>query len=219
MKKVKYIDLSWYIEDKMPVHPYDDEISLYQDKFLDIDKYNNFKLKTGTHMGTHIDSPMHMTKSDVFIGDYDLDRFCGNAVLLDVREICCKRNWDDGNYVIGIGDISLDKIMENDIVIFYTGHDVKYGTPEYYQEHPVLDIEVAEVMLKKKVKLVGFDLPSPDNYPFEVHKKLLSNGVFIVENLKNLGLLIEKKRFDVFMFPLKIKADASFIRAVAVICE
>ena len=57
----RYIDLSQDITHDMSVHPYDDKVKLYQDKFLDKDKYVNFKLETGMHSGTHIDTPMHLT--------------------------------------------------------------------------------------------------------------------------------------------------------------
>lgn len=198
---MKYIDLSYDIENKMRVHPYDSDVEVYQDKFLHTDKYNNFRL----NIGTHIDSPMHMTDDKTFIGDYDIDRFCGNAKVFDVRGIS----------LISVKDIDINVIKNEDIVLFYTGYEDSYGFDEYYSGHPVLDYNLAEVLVEKKIKLVGVDMPSPDRYPFEVHKLLFSKGVFIVENLKNLGLLLGYQKLEVYMFPLKVKADASFIRAVA----
>ena len=61
------------------------------------------------------------------------------------------------------------------------------------------------------------DLPSPDNYPFEIHKKLFANNILIVENLTNLSELIGVKDFDIIAFPLKIRAEASLVRVVACI--
>lgn len=206
---MRYIDLSHVIEDKMSVHHYDSEVTLYQDKFLDLDKYNNFRLDIGTHVGTHIDSPMHLSDNNLFISDYDIEKFCGSAVVIDVR----------GQGVIKFMDSYIEIIKDNDIVLFYTGHEEKFGTDEYYSDYPMIDIGIVNVLIKKKVKLIGLDSPSPDKYPFQIHKKLFANGIFIVENLKNLGQLVDKSSLEVFMFPLKIKADASLIRAVAKICD
>ncbi len=41
----KYIDLSYTIEAELSVHPFDNEVKLYQDKFLDVDGYNNSRLE------------------------------------------------------------------------------------------------------------------------------------------------------------------------------
>jgi len=61
----KLINLSQDIIDHMVVHPYDDKVKLYQDKHLEEDKYNNFRLEIGMHAGAHIDTPMHLTKRKI----------------------------------------------------------------------------------------------------------------------------------------------------------
>ena len=53
----KYIDLSYEIEHQMAVYPGDDELKLYRHRFLNRDYYNDTKLETGMHVGTHIDAP------------------------------------------------------------------------------------------------------------------------------------------------------------------
>ena len=67
------IDLSQVIEDKMPIYPGDKGTNLFQSEFLSIDKYNNHRLETGMHAGTHIDAPMHLTDSKKYINEYELD--------------------------------------------------------------------------------------------------------------------------------------------------
>ena len=58
-------------------------------------------------------------------------------------------------------------------------------------------------------------MPSPDQYPFKVHHKLLENDILIIENLRNLKKLEGAKRFEVMAFPLNIRAEASLTRVVA----
>lgn len=202
---MKYFDLSYNIENGMSVYPGDPDVEIQQDKFFHVDGYNNFRLHIGTHVGTHIDAPMHMTKDKKFISEFSVDRFCGRAVVFDVR----------GRNVISMSDLNIETVTTDDIVLFYTGYDEKYGTESYYLDHPTIDIKVAEVFVRKNVKLIGVDMPSPDKYPYGIHKLLLSNGIFIVENLNNLKSLLEYKAIEVYMIPLKVKSDASLVRAVA----
>lgn len=201
----RYIDLSHSILDDMPVHPYDDKVKLYQDKFMDKDKYVNFKIKMGMHAGTHIDTPMHLTNRETYINEIPLDRFAGRGVLLDVRN----------ESIIKVKELYSDIVHENDIVLLFTGHSVKYGTEEYYTDQAIIDEGLADFFVEKNIKMLGMDLPSPDYYPFEIHKKLFDNNILIIENLTNLSELTYEKNFEVIAFPLKIRAEASMSRVVA----
>ena len=202
---VKYIDLSYDITNDMPVHPYDDKVSLYQDKFLDKDEYNLFKLEIGMHSGTHIDTPMHMTDKLTYISEIPLTRFIGKGCLLDVR----------GEDLIGFKKEYDELISENDTVILYTDHSRKYGTKDYYADHPVVSEDLADFLIDRKINMLGMDLPSPDKYPFEIHKKLFDNDILIIENLTNLDKLLGQKNIEIIALPLKIRAEASMARVVA----
>lgn len=203
----KYIDLSRSIVNDMPVYPYDDKVRLFQDKFLDKDKYVNHRLEIGMHSGTHIDTPMHMTESSAFIGDMPLERFAGRGVLLDARN----------ERIIKYKDFYSDMVGKDDIVLVYTGHGDLYGTGEYFTDQPVIDEGLADFFVEKKIKMLGVDMPSPDNYPFIVHKKLFSANILIIENLTNLSELIGVKAFEVIAFPLKVRAEASMARVATCI--
>lgn len=203
----KYIDLSYDIFNGMPVHPYDDKVWLYQDKFLDKDEYNNYKLEIGMHAGTHIDTPMHLTNRLTYINEIPLERFIGKGCLLDVR----------GEKLIDFKNEYTDMVAENDIVILYTDHSKKYGTDAYYTEHPVVSEALADFFIQRKIKMLGMDLPSPDSYPFEIHKKLFGSDILIIENLTNLGRLAGHKKIRIIALPLKIRAEASMARVIACI--
>ncbi len=201
----KYIDLSHDIMNDMPIYPGDGSVKLYQDKFIECHEYNSFRLEIGMHAGTHIDTPMHLTNSKTTIDKVALDTFVGQGCLLDVR------NEDVIKYK---GEYS-DRVSENDIVLLYTNYSDNYGTEEYYTKHPVIDKELADFFIRKKIKMIGMDLPSPDKYPFEIHKMLFDSGILIIENLTNLSELLCIDKFEVIAFPLKIKAEASMVRVVA----
>jgi len=197
------IDLSQPIVDKMPVFPGDADTSLVQTKFLESDFHNNHQLIISMHSGTHIDAPMHLTESDVYISQWPLDSFIGKGCLLDVRN----------RPEISAGE-GCESIQENSIVLLWTGHDGLYGSEEYYHNSPTVDPEFCKLLIRKNVKMLGLDAPSPDRYPFPVHKCLLGAGILIMENLTNLEKL-EGKDFELIAFPLKIQADGAMTRAVA----
>lgn len=202
---VKYINLSNEIVDDIPVYPGDSPVNLTQDKSLISDGYNNFRLTTGMHAGTHIDTPMHMTSAKTYISEFPLDRFTGKGCLLDVRN----------EKIIGYREEFSRIVNDGDVVLLFTGHSSLYGTEGYYQDHPVIDKELAEFFIEKKVRIVGLDCPSPDKPPFAIHKLLLTNDIFILENLTGLGQLSSAEEFEVLALPLKVKADASIVRAIA----
>ncbi|MEJ6951374.1 cyclase family protein [Natronospora cellulosivora (SeqCode)] len=203
------IDLSHNILDTMPVHPCDDPIKLYQDKFLTEDKYNNYKLESGMHVGTHIDTSMHLTNSKTFINEIPLNRFIGQAIMLDVR----------GEKRIAYKEKYSDIVNEGDIVLLFTNHSTKYGKKEYFTDSPVVSEELADFLVSKKIKMLGLDMPSPDESPFTIHKILFENQIPIIENLTNLSKLNEVNSFEIIAFPLKIKADSSISRVVARLLE
>jgi hypothetical protein len=65
----KVIDLSHKFTKSMPVHSYDDPPSIKKNRNLETNKYNDWQLTSGMHVGTHIDGPGHLTNSHVLISD------------------------------------------------------------------------------------------------------------------------------------------------------
>jgi kynurenine formamidase len=51
--------------------------------------------------------------------------------------------------------------------------------------------------------------------PFDLHKLLFSENIFIIENLTNLEKLVGVKEFEIFAIPLKVRADSSIARVIA----
>lgn len=201
----RLIDLSHVIEDAMPVYPGDMETQLVQTKYLKRDFHNNHNLSISMHSGTHIDSPMHLLASDVYVSELPLDPFIAPGCVLDVRNQPVVRMRTDYE----------QRIKQDSIVLLYSGHDRFYGTAQYYQDCPCVDEEFGSFLLCQNVKMLGIDWPTPDNPPFPVHKLLLANNVYILENLTNLDKLLEIECFEVIALPLKIRADGSMTRAVA----
>lgn len=201
----KLIDLTHTIINMQPVYPGDEPTMLSPTEQLTRDSYTNHRLQISMHSGTHMDLPMHLLKSDKYVSDYPIETFIGNGCIIDARNqsfIKMKKEY-------------VDRIIEGSIVLILTGQDKKFGTKEYFDEFPVIDEEFATILVAKKIRIVGIDSPSPDKFPFPVHKILLKSNIPIIENLTNLELLLNEKRFEVIALPLKIKADSSILRVAA----
>jgi kynurenine formamidase len=203
----KLIDLSWEIYQGMPVYPGDIELELENDKRIESDGFENHNLKMGMHTGTHLDLPAHMIKSDNHVSEIELDSLSGKAKLI----------YSGTEEIIAYKEEYDSLIEKNDIVLIYTGFAEKYGSREYYEKHPVLSRELAQFLIDKEIKMLGFDMPSPDRFPYQIHKLLFQNDIFILENLRNLDKLLGFKSLELLVFPLKIRAEAAPVRAAALL--
>ncbi|MFB9328489.1 cyclase family protein [Paenibacillus aurantiacus] len=199
------IDLTHLVEHGLPVYPGDAETTLVHDRQLHRDHYNNHLLTINMHAGTHMDGPMHLTDSTTYLNDYPVDRFVGKGCLIDAafeREIDYRPEYEA-------------LIPEESIVVVHTGHGRLFGKPGYFEEYPVLTVPFAQLLARKRVKIVGLDTPSPDRYPFEVHRSLFANDVLILENLANVEKLVGAAAFEITALPLRIRADSSIARVIA----
>ncbi len=202
---MKIIDLSQPIQIGMPVYPGDDRVVLEHTQVFKEAGYNNHRLDTGMHAGTHIDGKMHLLDVEEYISKMPVEHFCGTGGIVHAED----------EAVISLKPAYVQALKGKSIVLIHTGMDRYYGEDSYYTDHPVLDMNFCRYLAENKVKLLGIDMPSPDRFPFQLHKYLLKNNVLILENLTNLDKLSQDEEFEVMAFPLKIDADSSMVRAVA----
>ena len=196
------VDLSVVLNKNTPVYPGDPQIITKPNGILDKDGYADSIITFGNHNGTHIDAPSHMIKGGKTLDQFSLEKFTGKGVHIKIQ----------GKF--DLSSIKNSKIEEDSFVLFETGMGEKYGSSEYFNDYPAITEDIAEFLVKKKVKIVGVDMCSVDHEPFPTHRILLKNEILIIENLTNLSKLNNKK-FSVFAFPLKLQIDGSPARVVA----
>ncbi len=161
-------------------------------------------------MGTHIDAPIHMVEGGSYIAEIPLDHCEGRGVLLDVR----------GKGHIGTDILDGHDIRSGDIILLWTDFSEKYRESSYFDEWPVMTVDLAQTLVKKEVAMVGMDTAGPEmDETFPVHKELLSNNVLIVENLTNLRALEGHDSFLVRAQPMKYHASGAPARVYAEILE
>ena len=198
------IDISHVLGAETPNYPGDAALSLTKCRTLESDGWTSYLLTSGLHTGTHIDVPMHLLPDDRTAADFPAQCFVGGGILLDVR----------GETRIAMKPCYQEMAFEDSAVLLYTGFDAHYGTEAYFADYPAVSEELGDFLISRKIKMLGMDIPSPDFAPYTIHKMLLPGGIIILENLANLEALQGVSDFEVIAFPLKLSAEASFVRAV-----
>ena len=202
---MKYIDLTHTFKEKMPVFPGDVNAKLEQVSFFEKDGYNSFRVDTGMHVGTHMDAPFHMLAEGKKLSDFCPDKFIGRGQII-------KASLSED---IDLGLLKNHDIQKGDIVLVHTGHDKKFGTEEYYKSYPEISMAFAEYLVSVGIKILGLDFPSPDGFPYNIHKLLFKNDILIIENLTNLSKLSKYANFNIIALPAKFEAAGAPVRVIA----
>ena len=184
-----------------------------------IENRESRKIVLGTHSGTHCDAPSHFIPEAQTVDKISLTTLVGPATVI---------NFSNSNQLrqVEIKDIS-DALGGDDVperLILRFDWSDKWGTMEYYNDHPFLSDSAAQWLVDNGLLLLGMDTPMPDS-PLNgwtssndspIHKILLGNGVILLEYLCNLRSLKQNK-FDLVALPLKIKdGDGSPIRCIGI---
>lgn len=199
---MKIIDLSVSLNEDTPVYPGDPKTVIKPAGVFDKDGFNDHLVSVGTHVGTHIDAPLHMIAGGKTLDQIPIEQFVGRGCYIKV----------DGKF--DLGAIKQADIREGDIVLFHTGATEFYHEPRYYSDTPEIPEDVARYLVEKRIKAVGMDMSGPDEEPFPTHKILLGGGVLIIENLTNLDKLAGQE-FTVYALPVKLELDGAPARVIA----
>jgi kynurenine formamidase len=197
--------------------------------------YASNRLEMAEHGGTHIDAPIHFSKSGQTLDQVPIEHLVGAGVRIDVTAQCAR----DRDYRISIQDFERwesahGRIQNRAIVLLDTGFARYWPARQQYlgtelrgQEgvqalhFPGLHPEAADWLVRQRqVKAVGIDTASIDfgqSSTFETHVALLSQNVPVFENLSDLRDL-PLRGFDVIALPMKISGGTGGpLRVIAVL--
>ncbi|WP_433439078.1 cyclase family protein [Nonomuraea sp. CA-141351] len=209
---MELVDLSVPIETGMPVYPGDPEVSVGPALTVARDGVNVLGLHLGSQSGTHVDAPFHIDDSLPTLDELPLSRFCGPAVVVDVRGLAPRSPIAAAPFQ----DVTAP------IVLLATGWSANWET-DAYQAHPYLTEEAAALLVERGVRTVGIDALSVDPTPtedFPAHRVLCGAHAVIAENLTGLDRLLDAQArgrpIEVSLFPIRLPgADGAPVRAVA----
>jgi len=148
-----------------------------------------------SHLGTHVDAPLHVLSNGEPIGELPLDAFVGPARVVELS---------------GRGEVGPDSLPPRTL----GSRRILFRTRGRAFLAPLAAVRLAE----KGALLVGTDAMSVDPEDAEdlpVHRTLLSRGVMVLENLDLSG--VAPGDYDLVALPLRFRdLDASPVRAILI---
>lgn len=114
---MRYIDLTHTFGTGMPVYPGDPIPEFVQIADLHKDGYTDYQIKTGMHVGTHMDAPLHMLDGGKRLSDVAIEKFLGKGRLIDAR----------GASTVSADYLEKSGVQKDDIVLVMTGFSKNIG--------------------------------------------------------------------------------------------
>lgn len=209
----KIIDLTYTIENRMMVYPGIRKPVVEYLSTIEQDGNVTSMYTLVTHVGTHIDAPMHFKKGGISVDQLPLSKLVGEALFINLEK-------ENIGSIIEESHLKkfADEIKEGDIVIVNTGIYRKYGHRDFSYKYPSVSFGAAEWLIKKGIATYGTDAVSvdPPHCPDKkAHHAFLQADIPIIESLANLNE-IRQKRIKLYCLPLKIKdLEAAQCRVIA----
>jgi arylformamidase len=213
---VRFVDLSFVIEDGMPALPgflpeavvqpiLDHEAS--RPRYQGEAEFYVGRVDMAGNTGTYVDAPFHRHRSGDDLSELALERLAGlPAVVVD------------GPDAPGPVDIRSGAELGGRAVLIRTGWDRRWPDESYWSPGPFLSDGTVDRLVEDKAVLVGVDFTNVDdtsNPARPAHTRLLGAGIPIVEHLRGLDAL-PASPFRFFAVPPRIVRGASFpVRAFA----
>ena len=193
------------------------------------DKIISSKITMYAHTGSHLDAPGHLVRDGLRIDQIPPERWIRKGVTLDLRQtpelgVITMDDLNRAEADIKRAGIVIEK---GDIVLLCTGHHERtWGSFDYWDRTPRVDPPAAQWFGERKVSGVGYDFfqEGPGLPPKEIplgetahfHIGILSQGIFNIEYLQNLHLIVGRKVL-IIAAPLLIKdGEGAPARVVAV---
>lgn len=204
LQNVELIDLTHPLTPSIPT--WDDTCGFQHEITTDYDEcpkeaqFRVQKMEMRAGIGTHMDAPAHCTPGGDTIEKIPLEQLITPCVVFDVSHECHERLIVSTQHLKQF-EKEYGKIKKNTFVIFHTGWEKLWNDRDkFINNHvfPSISPEVAEILLERDVSGIGIDTLSPDimgeEYP--VHKLILGNGKFIVENVAHAASLPPKGAYS-----------------------
>jgi kynurenine formamidase len=168
------------------------------------------KIEMVANTGTYLDSPFHRHEDGRDLSELEL------TSLADLDGVVVRAK---GKGVRAIDASALQGIyVKGKAVLINTGWDAHWRTDAYFEGHPFLTKDGAQLLADQGAALVGIDSYNIDDtadLSRPAHSILLGANIPIVEHMCGLDQLSDKQ-FKFFAVPVKVKGMGTFpVRAFA----
>lgn len=190
------LDITLPIRPGMVVWPGDPAVELEGVPEIAEEGFYVSRLCMGTHTGTHVDPPRHISRSGAGADALPLEVLVGPCYVADLR---------------GVKAVDAASLQSAGIppgtsrLLLKTDNSSWIGSSDAFREDFVaLTPDAAEWVLSRGIRLVGIDTLSIEaaNGDGSVHRVLLDTGVIIIEGLALDS--VEPGNYNLACLPLKI---------------
>ena len=169
------------------------------------------KIEMVANTGTYLDSPFHRYATGKDLSELSLER------LADLDAVVIRPDLSQGRAIDR--PVFEGRDLRGKAVLVQTGWDRHWRADHYFEGHPFLTRDAAQLLVKAGAVLVGIDSLNIDDThdgTGPVHSTLLAADIPIVEHLRGLDQLPERA-FRFFAVPVKVKEMGTFpVRAFGV---
>jgi len=165
------------------------------------DSANVSNLNLGAHTGTHVDAPAHFIDGAAKVESLPLESLIGAVEVVAVPDDC--RAIDD-EFVRTHCSADAQRIL------FKTHNSAFWSEahPQFHTDFTYLELEAAQTLAQRGVKLVGIDYLSIEKYAspkHETHLALLSRGVVILEGVNLTD--VPAGKYELICLPLRLRSN------------
>lgn len=203
------IDISIPLNSPMPIWPNSKGFKLSWTQRLDLgDACNNSVIECDTHVGTHLDAPLHFIEKGLGVEKFQLDILIGPCLVVYLpkhTEITA----DDFSAINITPDITRLLIRTDNSDLWDS------GITEFKEDFVALTPDAAQWIVDQDIQLLGVDYLSVGGMldGAITHKILLGSDVIILEGV-NLSQVMPDQ-YELICLPLKIcGAEGSPARAI-----
>lgn len=184
------------------------------------DATTKYLISTHTHVGTHLEGPLHFFEKGKDLADFPLSAFWGRAWFFDLAKVP-----EDRSITPEMLDSQLGgKVTRGDILIARNLDDANIARVQETKDRTLLPCFTPEAALwirEKGLKMLGIDnlvrLGKDVEATRKLHDILLGADILLLEGLANLRA-VQENPFFLIAFPYKARGiDSSFTRAVALV--
>lgn len=166
-------------------------------------------ITSSPHVGTHADAPMHVESDWSASESLPVDAFVGECAVIALP---------DGHAIGTDVDAAMLESLLGSVpperVLLRTGYSVAHGA--FPDDWPALNLDGAQWLLTRGVRLWGSDAPSADrreSKTLPVHHAMFGGGAYLLENLALDH--VAPGRYELLAQPLAVLgADAAPVRAL-----
>ena len=210
------VDLTHDLANGMPIYPGDPAPSFESYATLEKNGVNLTRLVLGSHTGTHMDAPKHFIPGGISIDKIPAKSLIGEAYVVDLSQLPLGSGIRADDLSARLDDVPLKDM----ILICYTGCSNHWLEEDMRKNYTYLTGEAAEYLASKSVRGVGIDFLSVEAFGAKeaiAHKKLLGNGIFIIESISEAVSQFVGKRILLVCLPIRLMGgDGAPSRVLAI---